>query len=155
MLKIDVSPNILSLFKRIEPYYQTEPSDTFCKEIIHDTIELLLSENQNFYPTLFDFSDPWKIDIIDFMEKHFTEDLSIPDFARYTGRSLATFKRDFAKVSSLTPKKWLIQRRLKEAYDLIFVQNRKAKEVYLEVGFKEISHFYRTFKGQYGTLPTV
>lgn len=155
VLKMEVSSDILALFKRIEPCYQAEPSDTFCKEIIHDTIELLLQGNQNFYPTLFDFSDPWKIDLMDFMEKHFTEDLSMQDFARYTGRSLATFKRDFAKVSSLTPQKWLIQRRLKEAYDLIFNHNRKAKQVYLEVGFKDISHFYRTFKEQYDILPSI
>ena len=89
------------------------------------------------------------------MEKHFTEDLSIQDFARYTGRSLATFKRDFARISSLTPQKWLIQRRLADAYDLIFKYNRKAKDIYLEVGFKDISHFYRTFKKQYGTLPSI
>ena len=155
LLKIDVSPAIQSLFNRIESYYQSQPSETFCKEIIHDAIELLLKEDQKFYSTLFDFSDPWKIDIIDFMEKHFTEDLSIQDFARYTGRSLATFKRDFARISSLTPQKWLIQRRLADAYDLIFKYNRKAKDIYLEVGFKDISHFYRTFKKQYGTLPSI
>lgn len=89
------------------------------------------------------------------MEKHFTENLSMQDFARYTGRSPATFNRDFAKISSLTPQKWLIQRRLQEAYDLIFRQNKKAGQVYLEVGFKDISHFYRTFKEQYGVLPSV
>ena len=100
-------------------------------------------------------ASPWKIDLIDFMEKNFTQNLSMNDFARYTGRSLATFKRDFAKISSLTPQKWLIQRRLKEAYDLIFNHNKKAHQVYLEVGFKEISHFYRTFKEQYGVLPSV
>lgn len=155
VLKIEVCSDVLTLFKRIEPYYQAEPSDTFCREIIHDTIGLLLRANQNFYPTLFDFSDPWKIDLMDFMEMHFTEDLSMQDFARYTGRSLATFKRDFAKISSLTPQRWLIQRRLKEAYDLIFRHNRKAKQVYLEVGFKDISHFYRKFKEQYGTLPSI
>lgn len=155
VLKIEVHPEISALFGRIEPYYQTTPSEAFCKATIHDAIELLLQENQNFYPTLFDFSDPWKIDLIDFMEKNFTQNLSLNDFARYTGRSLATFKRDFAKISSLTPQKWLIQRRLKEAYDLIFSHNKKASQVYLEVGFKEISHFYRTFKEQYGVLPSV
>ncbi|RNC67045.1 AraC family transcriptional regulator [Proteiniphilum sp. X52] len=155
VLKIDVRPEISALFERIGPYYQSTPNETFCKAIIHDAIELLLQENPNFYPTLFDFSDPWKIDLIDFMEKNFTENLSMNDFARYTGRSLATFKRDFAKVSSLTPQKWLIQRRLKEAYYLIFSQKKRASQVYLEVGFKDISHFYRTFKKQYGVLPSV
>ncbi len=49
-----------------------------------------------FYPTLFDFSEAWKIDLLDFMEQNYTEDMTLEEFASYTGRSLATFKRDFA-----------------------------------------------------------
>lgn len=55
------------------------------------------------YPSLFDFTDPWKIDILGFMEKNYAYDLTIEDIAHYTGRSLATFKRDFKKVSDLSP----------------------------------------------------
>ena len=42
-----------------------------------------------------------------------------------TGRSLATFKRDFAKVSDLTPQKWIIRRRLEAAHELIVSGKRK------------------------------
>lgn len=45
--------------------------------------------------------------------------MSIDDFATYTGRSLATFKRDFAKISSLPPQKWLIEHRLEKAADML------------------------------------
>ncbi len=59
------------------------------------------------------------MDILDFMEENYTSDLSIEEIAHYTGRSLATFKRDFKKISDLTPEKWLIARRLEKAYELI------------------------------------
>lgn len=154
LLKIEADPEISAFFQSISPYYQNTPNEVFCKEKIQEIIGILIHKNPNFYPTLFDFSPEWKIDLIDFMEKHFADDLSQEDWARYTGRSLATFKRDFAKISSLTPQKWLIHRRLKEAYDLIFSQHKKAREVYLQVGFKEISHFYRCFKEYYGILPS-
>jgi AraC family transcriptional regulator, exoenzyme S synthesis regulatory protein ExsA len=55
---------------------------------------------------------PWKIDLLDFMEKNFCEDLSMEEFASYSGRSLATFKRDFKKASPLSPQKWLIEKPL-------------------------------------------
>ena len=58
---------------------------------------VLLNTDRNLYASLFDFVDPWKIDI-DYMY-----DLSMEEIASYTGRSLATFKRDFAKVSDLPP----------------------------------------------------
>ena len=53
------------------------------------------------------FADPWKIDILDFMNKNYMNNLSIR-LAVY-GRSLATFKQDFSKVSiSYSPERWLI-----------------------------------------------
>ena len=53
-----------------------------------------------------------KIDILDYLNENYMLDLSMNEIASYTGRSLATFKRDFAKVSDLTPQKWIIKRRL-------------------------------------------
>ena len=76
------------------------------------------------------------------------------EIASYTGRSLATFKRDFKKVSDLTPEKWLIRKRLEVAYRLIKEEHRKVVEVYAEVGFKNPSHFSTAFKKQYGIPPT-
>lgn len=154
LLKLEFSAELQSFFAEISSCFHQKPTAEFCKEKIHQAITILLKENAYFYPTLFDFSDEWKIDLIDFMDKHFADDLSMEEFAKFTGRSLATFKRDFAKISSLTPQKWLIQRRLQQAYELIFSKKRKAKEVYLEVGFKDISHFYRCFKEEYGVLPS-
>lgn len=89
---------------------------------------------------------------------------SIPEEARrdkvsvfkpnYTGRSLATFKRDFAKVSELTPQRWLIRRRLEAAHDLIHSGNKKVSEVCFDVGFKNLSHFSKIYKEAYGVAPT-
>ncbi len=52
---------------------------------------------------------------MDFMEQNYTEDLTLEEFASYTGRSLATFKRDFAKVSPLPPQRWIMEHRLEKA----------------------------------------
>ena len=49
------------------------------------------------------FNEPWKIDIMAFMEEYYTRHMSLSEFANYTGRSLATFKRDFAKMNDVTP----------------------------------------------------
>ena len=57
---------------------------------------------------------------------------------RYTGRSLATFKRDFAKVSDLTPQKWIIRRRLEAAHDLIRSWKKKVTDACFDVGFKNL-----------------
>ena len=41
-----------------------------------------------------------KIDLYDFMEKHYKCDMSMSEFAKASGRSLSTFKRDFRLACS-------------------------------------------------------
>lgn len=81
-------------------------------------------------------------------------EFSLEELARYTGRSLATFKRDFKKVSTLSPEKWIMRKRLDEAYKMLSEGNRKIVDVYAQVGFKNPSHFSVAFKKQYGVPPT-
>ena len=61
-------------------------------------VYVLLNTDRNLYASLFDFVEPWKIDILDYLNENYMCDLSMKEIASYTGRSLATFKRDFSKV---------------------------------------------------------
>jgi AraC-like DNA-binding protein len=81
-------------------------------------------------------------------------DLSIGEIALYTGRSLATFKRDFKKISNLSPQKWIMQKRLNVAYEKIKEGGEKIADVCFDVGFKNRSHFTTAFKKQFGFTPT-
>ena len=81
-------------------------------------------------------------------------EFTMEELAHYTGRSLATFKRDFKKVSDLTPEKWLIRKRLEVAYTMMQEGGKKIVDVYAQVGFKNQSHFSSAFKKQYGIAPT-
>ena len=114
----------------------------------------MLEINEQFYPNLFDFNAPWKIDLLEFMEKNYAYDLTIEDIAHYTGRSLAAFKRDFRKISDLPPQKWLIEKRLKVAQEKLLHEKKKVSEVYLEVGFKNLSHFSTAYKKKFGYSPS-
>ena len=76
------------------------------------------------------------------------------ELAYYTGRSLSAFKRDFRKYSDLTPQKWLIQRRLQAAYELIRKGGKKISDICFDVGFKNLSHFSKVYKETFGVAPT-
>lgn len=145
-----------SLFASMTPYIDPDvkPKDDFMKLKLQEGLMALLAIDGRFASTLFDFSEPWKIDILDFLEENYASDLSIEEIAHYTGRSLATFKRDFKKVSDLTPEKWLMKKRLEKAYELIKTGRKKVVEVYAEVGFRNPSHFSTAFKKQFGVAPT-
>lgn len=149
-------PNITSLFESMTPYFDSgiQPSEELLQLKMVEGMYVLLNTNKNLYASVFDFTDPWKIDILNFLENNYMNDISMEEIANYTGRSLSTFKRDFKKCSSLSPREWLICRRLEAAHELIQKGERKVSEICFDVGFKNLSHFSKIYKEKYGIPPT-
>jgi AraC-like DNA-binding protein len=50
--------------------------------------------------------------------------ISVEPFAKLTGRSLSGFKRDFTKTFNISPKQWLLAKRLDEAHYVIKQKNK-------------------------------
>lgn len=148
--------DVRSLFESVIPYFDAgeKPSEEILKLKMTEGIYAILHTNVNLYASLFDFADPWKIDIMEFMEKNYMNELSMDEIALYTGRSISTFKRDFKKCSKLSPQKWLVQRRLIAARDLIRRGRQKVSEICFDVGFKNLSHFSKVYKEAFGVSPT-
>ena len=156
VIKLPKTAEITSLFASLTPFFDPEvkPQDDFMHLKLQEGLLALLHIDKRFAPTLFDFNEPWKIDILDFLNKNYMYEFTMEDLAHYTGRSLATFKRDFKKISDLTPEKWLIRKRLEVAYALMKEGGNKVVDVYAKVGFRNQSHFSAAFKKQYGIAPT-
>ena len=156
VVKLPKTAEVASLFASMTPYFDTDvkPQDDFMELKLQEGLLALLHIDKRFAPMLFDFNEPWKIDILDFLDKNYMYEFTMEDLAHYTGRSLATFKRDFKKVSDLTPEKWLIRKRLEVAYALMKEGGKRIVDVYTKVGFKNQSHFSSAFKKQYGVSPT-
>ncbi len=156
VVKLPKTVELASLFASMTPYFDPEvkPKDDLMNLKLQEGLLALLHIDERFAPTLFDFNEPWKIDIMEFMNENYMYEFSMEELAHYTGRSLATFKRDFKKISDLPPEKWLIRKRLEAAYAMMKNGGKKVVDVYAEVGFKNPSHFSTAFKRQYGVSPT-
>ncbi len=154
---LQLKPDALlkSYFQSILPY--VEQSKKINKKLatlkINEAIELLLNLKPSLKTFLFDFSEPYKIDIEKFMQQNYHYNVPIENFAKLTGRSLAGFKRDFVKTFQTSPRKWLQERRLREAHYLIKQKKKKPKDIYLNLGFEDLSHFYTSFKQKFGITP--
>jgi len=88
------------------------------------------------------------------MEANFQHNLSIEEFAQLCHRSLSTFKRDFQQRYHTTPGKWLLERRLVGASDLLRTTTGSVTEIMLECGFEDLSHFSHAFKERFGATPS-
>ena len=153
LLKADAF--VKTYFESLLPY--VEQFEKISKRLsaikTNEAIELLLHLKPSLKSLLFDFSEPHKIDLEKFMLINFHYNVPIEHFAKLTGRSLAAFKRDFDSVFKTSPRKWLQEKRLKEAYNLIKQKKQKPTEIYLELGFENLSHFYTSFKQKFGITP--
>lgn len=148
-------PDIRSLFESVLPYFDSgvKPTEEVLKLKMIEGLHVLLNTDNNLFASLFDFVEPWKIDILDYLNENYMYDLSLDEIASYTGRSLATFKRDFAKISDLSPRRWLIRRRLEAAHQLMLSGKRKVTDICYAVGFRNLSHFSKAYKKMYGFSP--
>jgi len=95
-----------------------------------------------------------KTDLEDFMQQNFRLNINVKEMASLTGRSLASFKRDFNRTFHQSPRRWVQQRRLEEAFYLIKESGKRPSEVYNEVGFETFAHFSFAFKQYFGLSPS-
>ena len=150
------SPLLQSLFASLLPYLELEqhlPEKVFAAKLT-EVLEILRSLDPRSDAVLADFSEPGKLNLVEFMEANYRFNLPLTKFSYLTGRSLTTFKRDFKKAFQLSPQRWLTQKRLALAHYQLATTSRKPVELYLEVGFENLAHFSYAFKKHFGYPPT-
>ncbi|WP_242133534.1 helix-turn-helix domain-containing protein [Aestuariivivens marinum] len=88
------------------------------------------------------------------MEANFHYNLSLDQLAKLCHRSKSSFKRDFKNHYNISPGKWIIERRLKKAAELLKYNPDTISQIAYDCGFESVAHFSRTFKSQYGKTPS-
>lgn len=92
-------------------------------------------------------------DLQDLLERNCLYNLRLRDYAKLCHRSLSSFKRDFAEIYGVSPGRWLLEKRLEYASTLLKQTPQPVNDVVMESGFKNIAHFDRVFKKQFGASP--
>jgi AraC-like DNA-binding protein len=148
-------PLLESCLASLIPYFNVEGKfpESLASLKIEEAINILRIIDPGVDSVLANFDAPGKIDLVNFMQRNFMFNMSLEKLGYLTGRSLSTFNRDFKKLFHTTPQKWLTDKRLELAYYHLAEKKKKPNEVYLEVGFEDLSHFSFTFKKKYGISP--
>ena len=99
-------------------------------------------------------NQPQAVSLQKIMEDNFCFNLKLEEYAQLSNRSLSAFKRDFQKQFNTTPGKWLLEKRLNHAMNLLSNTDKTVSEASFESGFENPSHFSRSFRQHFGVAPT-
>jgi AraC-like DNA-binding protein len=90
----------------------------------------------------------------EFVEQHITDKLRVDELAEIARLSLGHFNRAFRQSTGLSPHRYITERRVAAATDLLCNTTRALAEIALDVGFADQSHFSRTYMAVTGETPS-
>jgi len=96
---------------------------------------------------------PPKQNLVRLLETLNVHHLTVSDLAYLSGRSLSSFNRDFKESYGVTPKRWLQDKKLSRAKELLADNEFTVTDVALAVGYENVSAFIKAFKLKYGVTP--
>jgi len=127
---------------------------SFLQNKLFELLFNLSDTNPDLLSSFMNFTTYKAIDLNKVVEGYYRENLTLEELAYKAGRSLATFKREFQKIYNTSPHRWLLNRRLEYARDLIEVEGMNVSDASLHASFASVAHFSRAFKRKYNVSPS-
>lgn len=158
VMMLESSETLKGFFHSMSTYFSetTEPDQSLLelkfKELILNIADNALNGDLlSYFCSL--LNEPQTILLKRVMEDNYCYNLKLEVYAELSNRSLSGFKRDFEKLFHCTPGKWLLEKRLQHAMQLITNLHKTVSEAAFESGFESPSHFSRAFKLRFGKGP--
>lgn len=89
----------------------------------------------------------------EYFDYHYAEPLSLNELADSLNISRYYLTHVFTKAYRISPKQYVIRRRIGRAQTLLWESNMSVTQIALEVGFGNVNHFHNAFKRQVGVTP--
>lgn len=157
------SPKIMNYSREVKQYTEailsiykgkTITDRSLTRHKLYELLHLITTTDTGCFPeALATINNKQRRSLKEFMNANFAKPLSIEDYAYLTGRSVSSFRRDFIDHFGISPKQWLIDKRLENAKELLKRNGTSVSQIALEVGYENFSHFVKAFHKKYGTSP--
>lgn len=130
--------------------------DNMIRTKLKEFIQLLI-KSQN-APSQLDFLaalfKPNEVNFKKVIQQNMYANLSIKELALLAHLSESSFKRKFKEVFNSSPKKYITQKKLERAAELLTSSTHRISEIAYDVGFDSVSTFNRNFTDYFGKSPS-
>jgi AraC-like DNA-binding protein len=92
---------------------------------------------------------------LEYIEANLSQDVSLADVADASATSVSSLTRGFKTLLSVSPHRWVLNRRIALAQRLIYESAKPLNEVAISCGFADQSHLTRVFVRKVGSSPAV
>ena len=151
-----MSDRLVAYCWSLSPYFN-DPSQVNPGLLRLKVMELLYNVmdcSKNIFRQMLQLRQPVKTDIHRVVEENYTSPISLDELAYLSGRSLSSFKREFQDIYGAPPARWIRERRLSKAHEMLRSSSLSVADVAYSLGFENPTHFSRIFKQQYGYAPS-
>lgn len=155
--------------------------DIRCKQYIDRILEIISGEDDSLYSELkifsiiYDFfaylvknyqSDDFDdkntdngilkiyMDILKYILEHYAEDIMIDDLCKFSHINKQTLQKEFKQITGTTVKKYIVQLRIKNAYEMLAYTDKSITEIAFLCGLNDSNYFARIFKKYTGQTPS-
>lgn len=91
--------------------------------------------------------------IVNYMNEHYTETISLQDIARKFYLSKEHLSRNFRKKIGVTVTEYITNLRMNKAKELLQIQHLKIKEIANQVGYEDEKYFSKVFRHKFSVTP--
>ena len=151
-----MSERLVAYCWSLAPYFN-DPSQVNPGLLRLKVMELLYNVmdcSKNIFRQMLQLRQPVKTDIHRVVEENYTSPISLDELAYLSGRSLSSFKREFQDIYGEPPARWIREKRLSKARQMLQSSSLSVADVAYSLGFENPTHFSRIFKKQYGISPS-
>lgn len=96
---------------------------------------------------------PYLLELRHYLDHYYMKPLRLDDLEKRYHMSKYYICRSFSAAFGVPPLKYLNQKRLEAAANLLFTTDKKIHEIALSVGYESTNHFINLFKKEYGATP--
>jgi AraC family transcriptional regulator of arabinose operon len=143
---------LLKIFKKVDRLSRAAVANRSALALNALEELLLLCLNENPYSAAAPL-DPRIESTINYLSDHFAAKIAVPQLAAKCGLSVSRFAHLFHEQIGLPPLRYLEERRLSRARQLLDVTKLSVAEIAFQIGYHSPFHFSRRFKAFSGKSP--